>query len=74
MTEDWVDCLCHTHEHGKIAQNKYMPISGEEIPLDFRKGLSLVGDVLSDDGKARATEKVNLRSRSTNFWLRAVSA
>ena len=56
----WVNCPRYIHKYQKVEQNRYVPTPGRETPLALWKRLDLVGDVISDEDRARVAQEGRL--------------
>ena len=56
----WIDCPRYIHKYRKVEQNRYVPTPGRETPLALWKRLDLVGDVISDEDRARVAREGRL--------------
>ncbi|GJD32034.1 hypothetical protein PMNALOAF_3299 [Methylobacterium adhaesivum] len=57
VTKAWVNCPRYIHKYQKVSQNKYVPTPDKETPLALWKRLDMVGDVISDEDKARVQKE-----------------
>ena len=60
VTKAWVNCPRYIHKYQKVSQNKYVPRPDKETPLALWKRLDMVGDVISDEDKARVEKEGQL--------------
>lgn len=57
ITKAWVNCPRYIHKYKKLEQNRYVPTPEKETPLALWKRLDMVGDVISDEDKARVAHE-----------------
>ena len=60
VTKAWVNCPRYIHKYQKVSQNRYVPTPEKETPLALWKRLDMVGDVISDEDKARVEREGQL--------------
>ncbi|WP_019904455.1 pyridoxamine 5'-phosphate oxidase family protein [Methylobacterium sp. 77] len=60
VTKAWVNCPRYIHKYQKVSQNRYVPTPEKVTPLALWKRLDMVGDVISDEDKARVEEEGKL--------------